>query len=293
MSRHVPTLGPVQETALIPLLGRAEETRRGRGLVSDPRALEIVASLDYDFDKWRGGPSLVGTVLRTRMMDEDVRCFLRMHPGGTVVELGCGLNTRFERVDDGNVQWLDVDLPDMIALRRRWFEDTPRRRMIATDLRETGWLDAVAASPGPVCFVSEAVLIYLDADVARGVIEAIARRFPGAWLVMDTTGADMVRSQARHDAMRHLPRESWFRWACDDPRELESWGIGLVLDRSRTFLDAGPEVRRRFPLAMRWAVALAPWFLRRRVGAYRLNRYVVADPVPDQCSIPAPAATAS
>ena len=37
--------------------------------------------------------------------------------------------------------------------------------------------------------------------------------------------------------MRHLPRESWFRWRCDDPREIESWGANLRLAASKTFLD--------------------------------------------------------
>ena len=32
-------LGPVQETLLIPLLARARETKRPRGLLRDPRAL--------------------------------------------------------------------------------------------------------------------------------------------------------------------------------------------------------------------------------------------------------------
>jgi O-methyltransferase involved in polyketide biosynthesis len=46
------------------------------------------------------------------------------------VELGTGLNTRFERVDNGTVHWIDLDLPDTIALRRRYFADTERRQMV-------------------------------------------------------------------------------------------------------------------------------------------------------------------
>ena len=81
-------LGPVQETLLIPLLGRAEATQAQGGLLHDPKAVEIVQALDYDFDKWRGGPSLLGTVLRTRLFDEQVKTFLAQHPRGTVVEIG-------------------------------------------------------------------------------------------------------------------------------------------------------------------------------------------------------------
>ena len=60
-------LGAVQETLRIPLLARARETERRRGLLRDPRAVELVRSLDYDFDKWEGGRSLKGAMLRARM----------------------------------------------------------------------------------------------------------------------------------------------------------------------------------------------------------------------------------
>ena len=63
------------------------------------------------------------------------------------MELGTGLNTRFERVDNGSVHWIDLDLPDTIALRRRFFSDTERRRMIAASLLDEDWLtDGGAAS---------------------------------------------------------------------------------------------------------------------------------------------------
>ena len=78
------SLGPVQQTLLIPLLGRAKETRR-KGLLNDPKAVQIVERLDYDFSKWEGTASLVGSCIRTRMFDEEVKDFLQQHPAGTVV----------------------------------------------------------------------------------------------------------------------------------------------------------------------------------------------------------------
>ncbi|MEG3847795.1 hypothetical protein QT971_12285 [Microcoleus sp. herbarium19] len=40
---------------------------------------------------------------------------------GIIVEIGCGLNTRFERVDNGQVRWFDLDMPDSIAVRKKYF----------------------------------------------------------------------------------------------------------------------------------------------------------------------------
>ncbi|MEM6991786.1 MAG: class I SAM-dependent methyltransferase [Myxococcota bacterium] len=269
-------LGAVQTTLLIPLLGRAEETQKRRGLLHDPKAVEIVDALDYDFGKWKGTRSLLGASLRTSMFDEDVREFLDAHPDGTVVEIGCGLNTRFDRVDNGRVRWFDLDLPDSIALRRRFFEDRPRCTMLASSVLDDDWMDEVAQSSGPVCFVSEAVLIYLEQSQVREAISTIAARFAGAWILTDTTPRQMVDNQGTHDAMRHLSSESWFRWACDEPATIAEWAESLSLVHSRSFLDAPDHLRRRLPLPLRLFLRFAPAAMTRKLSGYRLNRFEVA-----------------
>ena len=264
-------LGPTQTTLLIPLLGRAEETRKANGMINDPRAVEIVDQLDYDFSHWVGLQGLTGATARTLMYDEDVRAFLAEHPTGTVVEIGCGLNTRFERLDNGELTWFDLDLPDAIALRRQFFEDTPRRKILAASVVDTNWHEAVKATGGPWCFISEAVIIYLDNADAERSIAQIAGTFPGAWLITDTTAKSMVESQHKHELMKHLPKESWFRWICDEPKELER--LGLKLERSRTFMDADPALIAKLPLSMRLMIRWLPWLVRRRVDGYRINRF--------------------
>jgi O-methyltransferase involved in polyketide biosynthesis len=100
--RHQARLGAVQETLFIPLAGRARETRKKRPVLRDPKAAEMVASIDYDAAKYGRGAGGLVTVLRSAIFDSWVRAFLDAHPAGTVVEIGTGLNTRFERVDNGS-----------------------------------------------------------------------------------------------------------------------------------------------------------------------------------------------
>ncbi|MEM9002149.1 MAG: class I SAM-dependent methyltransferase [Cyanobacteria bacterium P01_F01_bin.86] len=276
MAKVSVTLGPVQETLLIPLLGRAVETQKKNGLIQDQKAVEIVTSLDYDFTKWLKSKALAGATLRTRMFDQDVQAFLTEHPTGTVVELGCGLNTRFERLDNGQAHWFDLDLPDSLALRRQFFQDQPRRTMLEANILDTDWMETVAATSGPWCFISEAVIIYLENAQAQQAISQIAKRFPGAWFLTDTTAQTMVDSQATHDAMRHLSQDSWFRWVCNDPHEIEGWA-NLHLVVSRTFLDASSDLMKHVPWQMRLLAQWAPWLIRSKVKGYKLNRFVVGD----------------
>lgn len=270
-------LGAVQETLLIPLYGRAKETLRRNGMLNDPKAVSIIDTLDYDFTRWDKNRSLIGACLRTLMMDEYVKDFLAHYPSGTVVEIGCGLNTRFERIDNGKAMWFELDLPDSMALRRQYFEPEPRRHMLAASALETDWMDQVKSTGGPWCFVSEAVLIYLEEAQVRSVIHELAERFPGSWLVMDTASRQMRDSQSNNDVMKTLSRDSWLRWGCDDPASIRSWGA--VLSDSRDFLDASRAHRQRMPVSLRFMMTCFPFVMRKKMQGYRLNKYVLESPV--------------
>ncbi|MFF3249833.1 class I SAM-dependent methyltransferase [Actinacidiphila glaucinigra] len=147
MERRRVELGRVQETLLIPLRARAAETRRRRPLTRDPRSVEVADALDRDLTRVGGRLRLLGPVFRGVVLDEWVREFLEEHPSGTVVEIGVGLNTRYERLDNGAVTWVEIDLPDVIALRRELFAEHDRRRMVAGSATEPDWAAAVAAAP--------------------------------------------------------------------------------------------------------------------------------------------------
>lgn len=136
----------VAETLMMPLYGRAVETAKPAGLLSDPKAVEMIEAIDYDFTRFRGDRSVYGAVLRTAVFDHWVRDFLHRHPAGTVFEVGGGLNTRYERLDNGTAHWVDLDLPEATALRRRFFTDTDRRRMIAASVLDGSWATGRAAA---------------------------------------------------------------------------------------------------------------------------------------------------
>ncbi len=179
-------LGEVQRTLFFPLLGRARESERKRPLLRDPKAVELVRAIDFDTATYNQGAASFIVVIRTMILDWWVSQFLARHPDGTVVELGTGLNTRFERTDNGRVHWVDLDLPDTIELRRRFFADTRRRTMVAASLLDEDWLAEVERRPGPYFFVSDGVLVYLREEQVTGALARIAARFPGARLAFDT-----------------------------------------------------------------------------------------------------------
>ncbi len=247
--KSAPDLGEVQQTLYLTLLARAAETTSRRPLLRDQKAVEMVAAIDPDRKRFGGGGSSF-TVLRTAIYDHWVTGFLAAHPDGTVVELGSGLNTRFERVDNGRVTWFDVDLPDTVALRGRFFTDTDRRHTIAASVLDEPWLDTVAATGGPYLFVSEGVLVYLPGDEVERVLGRIVARFPGARVAIDTYTAAMTRRQHQMAARRDLAR---WQWSCDDPTTLEH--LGLRVRETASYRNP-PAAMRRAGMPLRYRTLL-------------------------------------
>jgi len=199
--------------------------------------------LDY---AWAATPSVSGPVLRTVVFDEAVKRYLQKEPQATVVELGCGLNDRFSRVDNGQVTWFDLDLPDSMDLRMKFYQDGVRNQMISGSVTDSHWVQQVKATSGPWLFVSEAVFPYLSEDQARYAIQQIAHEFPGAALLLDTVSTNVVDRQSSNEFMKVMNPDCWFKWKCDDPKVIEDWTEGcMLLDHQLGMADVPINVASR------------------------------------------------
>jgi O-methyltransferase involved in polyketide biosynthesis len=184
MSTKPINLTGVPETMLWTLHNRASEARRPDGFLRDPDCVRIHASISYDYERSFGKPD-ASHPMRSRIFDDALRPWLAAHPGGTVVELGAGLETQFQRCDDGRVQWLCVDVPEAINVRERFLPPSARCRHVPKSALDLAWLDAVDPAHG--VFVSaQGLLMYFDEADVRRLFVAIVERFPEAELMFDT-----------------------------------------------------------------------------------------------------------
>lgn len=222
------------------------EQREPEPLVIDRVAVAMVEQIDYDWRRIRlSRGDLVQCVVRLREFDRFVRDFLVRHPAATVVHLGCGLDARFQRVDNGRVRWVDLDLPDVIALRRRLLPETDRNRYVAGSAFDHDWMDQLAVVDGDsVLFVAEAVLPYFEETRVRDLIVALGRRFPGAELVTDVCTPLAVRIDNLH--LVFTRSKARMHWGVRDPREVEAWSPGIRLVESFSYFD-DPEPRMGLP----------------------------------------------
>ncbi len=261
-----PNLQGVARTLLVPLACRAIESVRPDAIIHDPRAVELYQTLGGGphFLMGMSGHDLFAAVMRVRQFDHIVRNFLAQHPGGLVVDIGCGLDTRFDRLDDGQMHWLGVDLPEVIALRRQWLPNPERCKTIAQSMLDLTWLDEVARINKPVIFLAEGVFPYFSISDVKPLLTAMMARFPAGELVFDATSPLMAWFHNQTSSV--LKRSgAHIRWDAKNPADLEAWGLRLLerwgyFDKPESRLGGAGLIRFFPPLAN------ATYILRYRLG---------------------------
>lgn len=111
----------VPETLLIPLWARATETQSSIPIVKDYKAVEMMKNIDYDFSKFDNTwLSQIGVAVRTELLDNSTKTFIHKYPNAVIINIGCGLDTRFFRLDNDKIKWYDLDLPEPIRIRKHF-----------------------------------------------------------------------------------------------------------------------------------------------------------------------------
>ena len=229
-------MGDVEVTALIPLTNRASETTRKKPRIRDEKAVEIINALGIDTKNYDKLITHECVIARTIMFDNQVKQAISEHDGVVVVNLGCGLDNRFERVDNGRIMWFDIDLPDSIAVRRKIYHDTDRRSMIAGSVLDTGWMATVKRVSGtqPVIFVAEGLFMYFSKQQTKAILHHLASYFEQGLLLVELMRPSMM-DERRHDTVKHTNAK--FGWGTTSGKELESLEPRMSLVSEHSFSE--------------------------------------------------------
>ena len=193
----------IQETLIIPLIGRKVCSDHYPELFNDPEADRILGMLDYDLrdklKKMETAPGLFGA-LEVAQRQYDLGCevkdYLSTHPEAAVVNMGCGLDDTFRRCDNGKCKGYNIDMPDVIAVRDELLPAGDRETNIGCDLNDYSWMNRIDAENGVVFFAS-GVFYYFHTEDVKKLFAEMSRRFPGGVLVFDccnSKGAKMMTS---------------------------------------------------------------------------------------------------
>lgn len=259
-------LGPVAQSLLAPLWARASETLERRPILTDWNAVATTGAIDFPFDKLHL-PALThtGACVRTLIVDEMVRRNLQHDPKLLLINLGEGLDNRFSRVDNGALTCIDLDLPEVIELRRRFSPESARRRLIASNIANPEWIrQAAALRSGSVTLVAEGVLMYMPESEVRALFVRLAEWLPGCEIIFDTVSPTLAAFGSRAELGRCL--QARFHWGVRHAAEIETWGAGYrLLERQSVF--------RSHPHRFHRLTRLLTRFVPRSAWAHSVNRF--------------------
>jgi O-methyltransferase involved in polyketide biosynthesis len=206
-------------TLLGTLYLRAWESRSQRSILGDHYAAEALDRIDYDFAKLkkrvRPESNQFLVALRARQLDDWSADFLTRHPDATVLHLGCGLDSRMLRLaPPAGVRWFDLDVPEVIDLRRRLYPERDGYQLIGASVTDPGWLREVPADR-PALIIAEGLLPYLAESDVRRLLQRLTDHFGSGQLIFDGLVPWMTRLI------------KVFHWGIRDGREIERWNPRL------------------------------------------------------------------
>ena len=180
-----PLLTGSAETMLQSFYARAKYSRKKNAKFYDAKAIELVGKIDYDFSKAENDSTMSnGVIARTIVFDELVKDFINKNPDCTVVNIACGLDTRFYRMDNGRITWYNVDLPETIEVRDAIYHESGRVSTIGISATDPAWADKVTKR-GKMLFIIEGLSMYLTSDENAQMLSIIRDKFDNATVLME------------------------------------------------------------------------------------------------------------
>lgn len=225
------------ETLLIPLYSKATESRRPNPIFVDEKAQEILSQADYDFAHLRvPRKTSISLCIRANKLDDYTRRFLADHPQSVVIHLGCGLDSRCLRVDHEKAEWYDLDMPQVIELRRKFYEESPTYHLIPSSVTDLSWTDAVSTQGRPVLVVAEGLLMYLKEEDVKALFLRLKEVFPGCHLACDVFSVLTARRVKDMSSLKQTG--AVIQWGIDDAGAIEKWAPGIRLKEEWYFAQA-------------------------------------------------------
>ncbi|MFD0770091.1 class I SAM-dependent methyltransferase [Bacillus sp. CGMCC 1.60114] len=236
-------LQSVQGTMLIPLWGRASGSEKNPEILDDKEAINIIKECDFDFAdiaETFGEYGGITYIVRARKIDDTIRNFITKHPRATIVNIGSGLDTTFSRIDNGTINWYNLDLPDAIAFRKTLIADSPRNVSIAKSFFDISWFDDIKFNENDgILFVSAGVFYYFQENQLKEMFSAMAQRFPGGELYFDAE-SKFALGLSNRTVKKSGNKGAMMYFYVNNPKSMEKWSSKIKVLNCESFFKGIP-----------------------------------------------------
>ena len=212
-------LNAVGETALLTLYARAKDYESDQSVLKDQKSWDILKHIDYDFDQFKDVKmSYCGILGRAKVIDEEIRNFISLYPDCIVVSLGAGLDTMFYRVDNGYIDWYNIDFAGVIEARTQFFEPHERVHNLVSSITDELWTKNIEINGRKLLLVSEGVVMYLTLDEMKQFLGLLTDSFEEFTLYLDMISPYVAKRTKQHDMLSKMNVS--FQWGTKDGHEI-------------------------------------------------------------------------
>ncbi len=218
----IKNLNGILETLLIPLWARAVEIKQSNPIIKDYKAIEVMELIEYDFNKFDNEwATQISIAVRTEILDNATNDFINKFPDAVIINIGCGLDTRFSRIDNGKIRWYDLDLPEPISLRRQFFKETERYKMIAQSVFDYSWIQEIQKGT-PTLIILEGLLMYFTKEEVVELLNMLIKLFEDGEMLIETIPPYLVKQSKKQDIIKKQYQiDAQFNWGLKNGKELE------------------------------------------------------------------------
>lgn len=254
-------LTDVSKTAIVTLRCRVKESERDKPILHDPMArfcldrLRAWATPDEEavlFDKPQPQTLTNPMALRARKYDLIASDFISRNPSSTVVNLGCGFDTRYWRIDHAQCRFIELDLPEVVQIKKELLGERLTYEMIGCSVLDPAWIDSVTAKGNShFLLLAEGLFMYLHKADVIGLLKTISERFTRSQITLEVVTEAYTRGMWKKIVEGKMKRQlgldagSAFNFGIRNARELETYGQGIRVVDEWSFVD-DPDVRPRF-----------------------------------------------
>lgn len=227
-----------QETLLIPLYAKAQDNP----ILQDEKARQVLDGIHYDFLNLKvPQKTAIMVLMRAKQFDHYANQFITAHPNALVLHLGCGLDSRCQRVARAESLWYDLDMPDVIKLRRLFFQENDNTHMIASSVTDLSWVQSVKDNSRPVLILAEGLLMYLHESDVRSLLLYLHDAFANCLLVFDAFSSLTAERVQSHPSIQETGAQAC--WGIDDPHDIMEWSRGIRLEQE-WFFHQSPDIEK-------------------------------------------------
>lgn len=206
----------VNKTLYIPLYGKSFVSKKGI-ILKDTKAEEIWAAEGFALKGKSASKWLAYYMgMRSAVFDRWVIEKMEAMPDAVVLHLGCGMDSRSTRIGNRKHLWFDVDFPQVIEQRKRYYSETESYKMIGSDVRDNRWLTEVPGNTAIV--VMEGISMYLKHKELKAVLQNLCAHFEKVHLLMDCYTTFAAKASKYKNPINDVGVTQVY--GLDDPEEL-------------------------------------------------------------------------